>query len=122
VGSHEFSLGDKGAEASQIANVVVGNAIPANSSMIVTDIGSVGSGPLSFTQGSPSSTLSNSFTSLASTTDGLEFSNNNGTTWTYTLTVGAGGVDAAVTNVRATLTGNHAANGKFALKFRVKVK
>jgi len=118
----EYSIAVTNPSTDTPANVVVGDAIPANASLIVTDIGAAGSGPVSFTQGSPSSALSYVFTSLASTTDGLEFSNNNGSTWTYAPMAGVGGVDATVTNVRATLTGNHAAGGKFTLKFRVKVK
>ncbi len=98
------------------------DAIPANSSLVVSDIGVGGSGPISITQGTPSSTLTYTFTSLASLTDSLDFSNDNGVTWTYVPVAGTGGADANVTTIRARLTGTHAASGLFTLKFRVKVK
>ncbi|RYZ14325.1 MAG: hypothetical protein EON61_04110 [Alphaproteobacteria bacterium] len=98
------------------------DTIPSNSSLVVTDIGAAGSGPLIVTQGTPSSMLTYTFTTLASLTDSFEFSNDNGATWTYAPVAGTGGADANVTTIRAKLTGTHAAGGVFTLKFRVRVK
>ncbi|MGB4811237.1 MAG: CCXG family PEP-CTERM protein [Methylophilaceae bacterium] len=89
-------------------SVVVTDAIPANTKLYVGDLAGAGSGPVLFTQGSPSSTISYSFVSLANASDSLSFSNNGGATYTYTPVADANGFDAAVTNIRI------AAQGAFA--------
>ncbi|HTO06947.1 MAG TPA: hypothetical protein VMR86_07785, partial [Myxococcota bacterium] len=66
-------------------------------------------------------------TSLASTTDDLEFSKDSGTTWTYVPVAGANGCDTQVTNVRVNLKGTFVADTatpdpSFALRFRICVK
>ncbi|HTO09248.1 MAG TPA: hypothetical protein VMR86_19510, partial [Myxococcota bacterium] len=85
--------------------VRVSDAIPANTSMRVVDYGGAGSGPIQFANGATSSGLTYTFTSLASTTDDLEFSKDSGTTWTYVPVAGANGCDTQVTNVRVNLKG-----------------
>jgi uncharacterized repeat protein (TIGR01451 family) len=82
--------------------------IPANTELFVTDIGAAGSGPVAFSDGSLSSTLTYTFTSLASTTDDVAFSNNGGSTWTYTPVANANGVDPNVTNLRINPKGTFA--------------
>jgi hypothetical protein len=76
------------------------DAIPANTDLYVNDIGASGSGPVAFGDGTLTSGLTYTFTSLASTTDDVAFSNNGGTTWTYTPVPNANGVDPNVTNLR----------------------
>jgi hypothetical protein len=76
------------------------DAIPANTDLYVNDIGASGSGPVAFSDGTLTSGLTYTFTSLASTTDDVAFSNNGGTTWTYTPVPNANGVDPNVTNLR----------------------
>jgi hypothetical protein len=76
-----------------------------------------GTGPVLFQQGVPSSTLTYTFTSLASTTDDVEFSNNGGTTWTYVPTPNAYQVDPNVTHMRIRPKGVMAANSTFNLYF-----
>ena len=66
--------------------------------LFVGDLGVAGSGPVKFTQGTPTSGLSYTFTSLASATDDVSFSNNSGTSYVYTP-VKTGGFDAIVTNI-----------------------
>jgi uncharacterized repeat protein (TIGR01451 family) len=84
------------------------DAIPANTDLYVTDIGAVGSGPVAFSNGTPTSSLTYTFTSLASTTDDVAFSNNNGATWNYTPVPNANGVDPNVTNLRINPKGTFA--------------
>jgi uncharacterized repeat protein (TIGR01451 family) len=84
------------------------DAIPANTRLYVTDIGGAGSGPVAFGNGSLSSNLTYTFTSLASTTDDVAFSNDNGATWTYTPVANGNGVDPNVTNVRINPKGTFA--------------
>jgi uncharacterized repeat protein (TIGR01451 family) len=106
--------------------VVITDAIPANSCMRVTDLGGGGSGPVSFQDGTPSSTLTYSFVSLGSATDDLEFSNNGGATYTYTPTPDGFGCDTTVTHFRVKPKGTFAADTgagapEFELTFRVLV-
>ena len=108
-------------------SVVITDPIPANTSLRVVDLGGAGTGPVAFANGATSSGLSYVFTSLASTTDDVDFSNNNGTTWTYTPTAAANGCDAAVTNLRVRLRGTYVADSgspdpSFTLRFRICVK
>lgn len=118
----EYAIEVKNPTNEAVSAMALTDSIPANSSLVVTDIGTVGSGPISVTQGTPPSGLIYTYTSLASLTDSIEFSSDNGATWTYVPVIGAGGIDASVTTIRAKLTGTHAAGGAFTLRFRVKVK
>lgn len=118
----EYAIQVKNPTSEPVGAMALTDSIPANSSLVVADIGVAGSGPISVTQGTPSSTLSYTFTSLSSLTDSFEFSNDNGVTWTYVPVAGRGGADVSVTTIRAKLTGTHAAGGVFTLKFRVSVK
>lgn len=89
------------------------------------DLGAVTSGPISFTQGSPASNLSYLYTSLSSTTDDVELSNNSGSTYVYTST---GGYDSNVTSIRVSPKGKMAAwSGfgaypSFTLGFKARIK
>lgn len=103
-------------------SVRIVDATPVNTDLVVTDIGAVGSGPASFTQGAPSSTLTYSYTSLGSTTDNIDFSNNGGSTWTYTPVANANGVDTAVTHVRVRPQGTMAASSSFSIRLRYRVR
>jgi hypothetical protein len=96
--------------------VMVLDATPANLQLFVGNIPS-GTGPVLFQQGSPSSTLTYSFTSLGSTTDDVEFSNDGGSTWTYVPTPNAYQVDPNVTHIRIRPKGTMAANSSFNLIF-----
>ena len=60
---------------------------------------------------------------LASSTDDIEFSSDNGSTWSYTPVPDANGVDPAVTNVR--INPKNAFNGndaQFNVKLRMRVE
>lgn len=107
-------------------SLVVTDTIPTNTAMLLTDAGAPGSGPIAFVQGSPSSGLSFTFNSVASTADDVEFSNDGGSTWSYTPTPNADGYDASVTHVRVRLRGMMSANSgsgdpSFQLRWRVRV-
>jgi len=100
-------------------SVIVTDAIPANLSLFVGTY-APGPGPIAFAAGS--SALTYGFTSLGSTADDLEFSNNGGTSWTYTPTADANGVDAAVTHVRVRPKGSMAPGSSFTINLRALVK
>ena len=78
---------------------------------------------MAFVQGTPSSTLTWTYTALNSNTDDVDFSNDGGTTWTYVPVPGADGADAAVNALRlrpkGTMAGNGGGNTWFELQFRV---
>ncbi len=100
------------------------DAIAPDVELFVGDLGGAGSGPVVFTQGSPTSTLTWTFTSLASAADDIEFSSDGGATWSY---VPAVTYDPAVTNVRLAPSGRiagslGAGDPYFELRFRVRVK
>jgi hypothetical protein len=100
--------------------IVLTDATPVGSEMIVADIDGAGSGPAGVSAGGTG--LTYSFTSLASATDDIDFSNNNGSTWTYTPVADGNGADPAVTNVRLRPQGTMAASAavKFRLRYRIK--
>lgn len=101
-------------------SIVLTDATPANAELIVADIGSAGSGPAGFAAGS--SGLTYSFGSLASATDDIDFSNNNGASWTYTPVADGNGADAAVTNVRLRPQGTMAASAAATFRLRYRIK
>lgn len=84
------------------------DAVPTGMKLFVGDAGGAGSGPVIFTNGVTSSGLTYTYTSLASTTDSLSFSNNGGATYTYTPVPDASGYDSAVTHVRVSPSGSFA--------------
>ena len=81
-------------------SVVVTDAIGTNLCMKVSNLGAAGSGPVAFQDGSPSSNLSYTFSGLTSATDDLEFSSDNGASFTYSPTANASGCDPAITHIR----------------------
>jgi len=110
-------------------SMVVTDPIPTNTELFVNDLGGAGSGPVLFIDGtSPvNSGLTYTFTSLGSNTDDLEFSNDNGATWTYTPVPDANGYDANVTNIRVNPKGvmrasDGANNPTYSLRFQVRVQ
>jgi hypothetical protein len=107
----------------------VTDPIPANTKLYVNDIGGGGSGPVLFTQGATSSTLTYTFTALNDPGDDLSFSNDGGTTFTATPSFDASGCDntvPAITHIRVSpkgaFIGSGIPNPSFQLKFRVCVK
>jgi uncharacterized repeat protein (TIGR01451 family) len=87
-------------------------------------LGSFGPGPAAFTQGTPTSTLTYTFASLASTTDDLELSYDGGTTWLSSPSAAAiaSGYDPLITHVRLRPKGTMAANSSFSFKIRYRIK
>jgi hypothetical protein len=105
--------------------VAIVDRMPANTRLFVGDLGAPGSGPVAFVNGSPSSALTWTYTSLNSLTDDLEFSNDNGVSWTYVPVPDGSGTDAAVTDIRmrpkGTMPPQGAGSPSFELRFRVLV-
>jgi hypothetical protein len=105
--------------------VAIVDAVPANTALFVQDLGAAGSGPVAFTNGTPTSALTYTFSGLGNAADDVEFSNNSSTTWTYTPVANANGCDPAVTHIRVRPKGTVAAasgagNPYFEIRFRVR--
>ncbi len=81
-------------------SIALVDAIPSDVAFKVTDISGPGSGPVLFTNGTPSSNLTYTYTSLSSTSDDLEFSNDGGLNWTYIPVDIGDGTDPNITHIR----------------------
>ena len=86
--------------------VVIIDAIPDDTILSIADIGGAGSGPVLFSDGSPSSGLNYNFISLASTTDDVAFSDNGGVTFNYVPIADGLGLDENVTHIRVSPVGD----------------
>lgn len=92
-----ITVANAGPSATDSGTVVVRDDGPADAKMcLITRSG----GPVIFAEPSGSSGLTYSFSSLSSATDNLEFSNDNGATFTYTPSADGQGCDSAITNFR----------------------
>jgi hypothetical protein len=90
--------------------LLITDAIQSNGCLKVSDIAAPGSGPVQFTDGSPSSNISYSFVSLSDVTDDVSFSSDGGITFTYSPVADAAGCDPNVTHVRINPKGSFAAD------------
>ena len=81
-----MTIANPNAFAATADSIVILDPTPANLSLYVSHISGSSGGPVRFQNGATPSGLTYTFTSLASTTDDVDFSNNGGTTWTYVPT------------------------------------
>ena len=108
-----------------VRNVVMVDNLPANLILRVADL-VTNKGPVEFADGNLlwtgllASGLTYTYTSLASTTDGIEFWN--GTTWAYQPVPDANGYDANVRAIRVTLGGTFSTATSFQLRLRAKIR
>lgn len=126
ISAYTIRVTNSGSGVADNNSVVITDPLPTQTSLYVGDIGTAGTGPVLFTNGSPVSGLSWTFTSLSSTTDSIDFSNNNGSTWTYTPVPDANGFDVNVNRIRLKPSGamNAASGGNpyAEFQFRVRIK
>jgi uncharacterized repeat protein (TIGR01451 family) len=125
----EYSLEptNSGAGPADENTIVLTDAIPANTALVVSDIGAAGSGPVNFVNGATISGLSYSFDSLSSLNDGVSFSEDSGASFGYIPQPDGEGVDARITHIRVFTTGIFKAadsqgNPSFQVKFRVQLQ
>lgn len=97
-------------------NVTITDAIPSRVKFYVG-----GGNPVTVTIGILSN-LTYSYVSLGNAADGLDFSRDNGATWTYTPVAGEDGSDPNVTNIRVKAGGNQVAGDSFTIQFTAVVK
>ncbi|MFM2301800.1 MAG: hypothetical protein RLZZ84_1536 [Pseudomonadota bacterium] len=99
------SVNNSGTGSADSNSTVLVLPVPSNTKLYVGDIGALGSGPVQFTQGSTASGLTYTYTSLSSVSDGVDFSNDGGTTWTYVPAPDGQQGDPAVTTLRVKPSG-----------------
>jgi len=118
---------NQGPGATDTNTVMLTDSIPQNAILFVGDIDGPGSGPILFTDGATPSGLSYTFTSLDSTTDDVEFSDDNGASFDYEPEPDANGFDADVTDFRVLPKGSFDASDgvndpSFLIAFRIAVE
>ena len=121
---YSLRVTNTGTTAADNNSTVITDPIPANTELFVGDLGGVGSGPVAFVQGTPTSALTWTFTSLASTTDDVSFSNGDCVTFNYVPPTGVN-YDPAIKCIRLNPKGTLASasgNPFFELRFRVRIK
>lgn len=124
---YTLQVANAGGGSTDANSVSVIDPIPANTRLFVGNLGGAGSGPVAFVDGTPSSGLNWTFTSLASGADDLEFSNNGGTIWTHVPVADGNGYDTSgTTHIRMRPKGAMAGSGgggnpSFQLHFRVRI-
>lgn len=99
-----------GTGAADTNSLNVTDMIPVNTALRVTDFDLVTTGPVLLVDGTPTSGLTYSFTTLADPADDVLFSNDGGLTFTYSPVVSANGTDPAVTHIRVNPKGIFAAD------------
>lgn len=125
--SDTISLANPKAIPSSIVNYRIDMANPAahsisNNSIVIIDrtpdnVDLLVNAPLFVFIGN-SSNLTLTFSGLSSTSDDVDFSNNNQSTWTYIPTPNASGADPAVTHIRLRPKGSMAAGSNFSVFLR----
>jgi hypothetical protein len=108
-----------------VRNMVYEEALPANVKLRVSDLTGAGSGPVAFIDGAivlgiGDSGLTYTFTSLSSTTDGIDFFN--GISWSYIPVPDANGYDANVRAIRVKPVTTFKTGGSFTLRYRAQIQ
>jgi large repetitive protein len=120
--SYTIAVGNPSPLVTDANSVIVSDKTPTDLALHVADIAGVGSGPALFNDGTPTSSLAYGFVSLSSLSDDVEFSNDNGATWTYAPVPDADGDDINVTNIRIRPKGTMAIASNFMLNVRYRLK
>ncbi len=97
--AYVVTVSSTNSNVSDANSVALVEAVPAQAKLFVGDLGAAGSGPIAFTDGSPTSGLTYTFSGLSSTSDDLSFSID-GSSFSYVPVPDANGYDTAVTHVR----------------------
>ncbi|AWW74472.1 proprotein convertase, P [Erythrobacter sp. KY5] len=114
-----ITVTNTGGSATDVDTVTVWDDGPADAKLCLIDRAG---GPVIFNDPSGNSDLTYSFASLASTTDDVEFSNDDGASFNYTPVDDGLGCDGAVTDFRVRPNGAFAAGGNFTLVVRFEVR
>ncbi|NNF16716.1 MAG: DUF11 domain-containing protein [Gammaproteobacteria bacterium] len=102
---YRITVQNTGSGGTDPDSVIIGDVIPANNALLVTDFDGTNPGPVAFIDGTPASGLSYNFIALGDVTDSISFSNDNGASYTYVPADSGDGTDPAVTDIRIQFTG-----------------
>lgn len=122
---YTITVANTGAGRVDNDSVVLSDAIPPNTVLFVGNLGGSPPGPVTFADGGAGLTFA--FAALNAAGDDVEFSNNNGSTWSYVPVPDGGGFDAAVTHIRLRPKGRMAGWGgsgphpAFTVTFKVRL-
>ncbi len=114
-----ITVSNTGSEPVDSGTIVVLDDGPADAKMCLI---SSASGPVVFAEPGGSTGLTYTFTSIGSGTDDLEFSSDDGTSFTYTPVADADGCDTSVTDFRLTPGGEMSGGTNFTLRVRYVVE
>ncbi|UUR08446.1 DUF7933 domain-containing protein [Sphingomonas glaciei] len=123
--TYTITVANPSGQPTDTNSVVLSDAIPANTRMMVRDFGVAGRGPIAFVDGASPSGLTYSYVALPSTTDDLEFTTAAApaaSDWGYVPTPNVDGIDPAVTFFRVRLKNHLVTNGSFSIRFRALVQ
>ena len=120
--TYTITVANPGSVAIDNNSVVVTDPTATGLDLFVGNIGGAGSGPVLFTDGSPTSGLNYSYVTLASLTDNVDFSKDAGATWSYVPVPDATNADALVTTIRIRPQGAMAAGSSFTIQLRYRVR
>ena len=112
-----ITVSNTGSEVTDPDSIVVLDDGPADAKLCLI---SAASGPVNYS--GTGTGLTYNFASIGSTTDDLEFSNNNGTTFNYTPVADGDGCDTAVTDFRLSPSGAMNGGTSFTLRVRYVVE
>jgi uncharacterized repeat protein (TIGR01451 family) len=115
--AYTVTVANPNAFAATADSIVIVDPTPARLALFVSNISGSSGGPLRFQNGATPSALTYTFTSLASTTDDVDFSSDGGATWTYVPAPNGAGADPLVNRIRIRPKGAMAANSSFSLLF-----
>ncbi|WP_299192100.1 proprotein convertase P-domain-containing protein [uncultured Erythrobacter sp.] len=110
-----ITVTNTGGEPADADSVVVWDDGPADAKMCLI---TRAAGPVIFADPGSNSGLTYGFTSLAATTDDVEFSNDDGVNFNYTPTADGDGCDSAITDFRVLPGGAFGAGGNFTVTVR----
>ncbi|NOU00678.1 MAG: hypothetical protein HOO95_03770 [Gallionella sp.] len=102
IASYAITINNASQGVVDTGTVIISDPLPINTEMLTGGLSAIA--PYVFTDGVPVSGLTCNFVSLASLVDCIDFSNNNGATWSYVPIISSD-YDPAVTNIRFKPTG-----------------
>ncbi len=108
--SYVITITNTGPGSVDDGGLVVADPVPSGTCLAVGDLAGSGSGPVQFTDGSPSSNLTYTFVALGSAADDVDFSADGGLSFGYIPSANAAGCDPAVTDIRINPKGPFAAD------------
>ncbi|MEL7188254.1 MAG: hypothetical protein AAGK17_01775 [Pseudomonadota bacterium] len=124
--TYQITVTNSGNAPPNLGSVIVTEELPAELDFVVTDFSGPGSGPVAFSNGSPTTGMTCTFISLASTTDCISFSQD-GSDYSYVPSDSGDGTDPNVRFVRIQpsgfMNGNTGSGApRFTLNLRARVQ